>query len=56
MGYATDEWGMNRSLGLIDDPNGNIIKYDDFKAFEDLVKFTLGEDRFKQVTEELDMP
>lgn len=30
-GYTSDEWGMNRSLGLIEDSSGDLVKYSDVK-------------------------
>ena len=38
MGYVEDEWGMNRHMGLIEDPSGDLVKYSDFKAYRDAIK------------------
>lgn len=32
IGYTADEWGMNRSLGLIPDANGSVVRHSDALA------------------------
>lgn len=29
VGYSTDEWGMNKRMGLIQDANGDAVRYVD---------------------------
>ena len=33
-GYSSDEWGMNRSLGLIADAGGDVCRFSDVKALQ----------------------
>ena len=37
-GYVSDDWGMNRSLGLIEDSGGTMVRAEDLANFLDKIQ------------------
>jgi hypothetical protein len=40
-GMRRDEWGMEMGWGIIEDPNGYVVKYEDAKALYDALMMVL---------------